>query len=258
MSQTSPDRVRRGFTLVELTVVTLVVMALLLILWPVVCAGRGHAVRRRSCPTNLKLLATAAALYAVDYDEQYPPRGRTCLDPARPDGSEGCPGGALTRVGRRYGYTETWQGGGLVALLPYLKDETALWCASATAEPPLPADPRSYYAGFEWLKSPKRVRFPAQKVLLIEAYANHFEQPRLRFDEPTRIPRRHYIAYVDGHVRLTDLSTGCSGNPHPSCEGWESCLGKGANGNYVCSGYGNGVNVPDFPVRRVLPAEHAE
>ncbi len=249
---------RRGFTLVELTVVTLVVAALLLILWPMVHTRRGPVQRTFGCPTNMKMLATAAAMYVMDYDEQYPPRGRVCLDPSRPDGSKGCPGGALPRGVRRYGYAETWQGGGLVALLPYVKDEAALWCPSATAEPPLPTDPRSYYAGFEWLKSPGRVRYPKQKVLLLEAYANHFEQPRLRFDEPTRLPRRHYIAYVDGHVKLTDLSTGCSGSSHPACKGWESCLGKGANGNYVCSGYGNGVNVPDFPNRKLLPAEHAE
>lgn len=246
---------RRGFTLVELLTVTGVLAILFVLLLPVVQSMRSEGAKGMRCPSNLKQLATAAAMYVSDYDNRYPPAGLTCLDPSQPDGSPGCEAGALVRDrdGRedpaRIGYGETWQGGGFTPLYPYTKNWVILWCPKMGSISPAATDPKSYYSGFEWLKSPERVRYPANKTMLIEAYSFHEAEKEAvrRLDDPPNPRRRHYIAFVDGHVKAMDLSNGCSDNPHPSCVGWESCMGPGGNGNYVCSGFGKGVDAPDFP-----------
>lgn len=247
---------RPGFTWVELLVVLLIGLLLVAILFPLFARPRGP--HGPTCTAHLRQLAVAAAMYAQDYNEQYPQAGLTCLDPSQPDGSRGCRSGAYLyptrasvdpgrREEHRIGYAETWQGGGLVALAPYVKNWEVYWCVRDEGRRPLPTDPRSYYAGFEWLRSPSRVRYPERKVLMLEAYANHGEGSPARFDEATSTPRRHLVAFVDGHVMAMDLATGCSGNPSPACKGWESCMGTGGNRNYVCSGHENGVKAPDFP-----------
>lgn len=239
----------RGFTWVELLVVMAIVAIVAALLFPVFAIRRGH--HGPTCRTHLRQLATAVMMYAQDHNERYPQAGLTCLDPAQPDGSPGCPSGAIhgdaSNGDSRFGYTETWQGGGLAVLYPYVKNWSVYWCVKEEGRRPLPTDPRSYYAGFEWLRSPNRVAYPQAKVLMLEAYSNHDGGPPLRFDEATSVPRQHYVAFVDGHVKLMDLSTGCSGNPLPECKGWESSLGPGGNRHYVSSGFGNGVKVPDFP-----------
>ncbi len=235
---------RRAFTWAELLVVIAILAVLAAILFPV----WARCSLRRTCGEQMQPMIRAAAMYAQDYDRLYPPSGRTCLDPTQPDGSGGCRDGAVRREEKRYGYTEAWQGGWLTALEPYHKNWSLPWCThSEKAMAPRQTDPRSFYSGMEWLRSPERVRFPAQKVLILEAYSNHDRQLPSRFDDPPNPERRHWIGFVDGHAKLVSLSEGCSGSSHPACRGWESCLGPGANGNYVCSGYGRGVNVPDFP-----------
>ncbi len=196
----------------------------------------------------MKQLAVAAEMYAADYDRKYPPPGLRCNDPSEPDGSTGCAAGALTREGMRYGYAETWQGGGLSVLFPYTKNPGLFWCPTQVRNwNAAYTDPRSYYAGFEWLHSPDRPRYPDRKVLLMEAYSYHDGKSPRRFDDLPRARRRVNVAYVDGHVKSTDLSTGCSGSRHPDCAGWESSLGPGGNGHYISSAFGKGINVPDFP-----------
>lgn len=241
----------RGYTLLELLVTVAIISVLAAVLMP---AGFPHhfrpreSTRRSACQSNLKQLAAAAEMYAADYDRRYPPAGLRCNDPAQRDGSAGCPAGALTYDGARYGSTETWQGGGLSVLQPYVRNTDVAWCPGQFPKWNADhTDPRSYYAGFEWLKSPERPRYPARKVLLMEAYSYHDGKYPRRFDALSNAKRRVNIAYVDGHVKYTDLSTGCSGSRHPDCAGWESCLGPGANGHYISSGFGKGIDVPDFP-----------
>lgn len=246
------ERVKpRGFTWVELLVVVAIIAILVALFFPVFARTTCYTTY---CGDHLRELGEAAAMYAADHDSRYPPAGLSCLDPASPNGSPGCLSGALVRESyddeerrqsSRYGYAETWQGGGLVALQPYFKQWDNCWCIFQRQRPPLPTDPRSFYAGFEWLRSPARVRYPGEKVLMLDAYS-HGKTP-VRFDEAAPGSPRHTVLFVDGHAKSMDLSTGCSGSPSPRCKGWESCMGPGGNRNYVCSGHGNGVNVPDFP-----------
>lgn len=255
---------KRGFTLAELLAVLVVLSVLAAMLFPTCCPAR-PAARRSACMSNMKQLASAVAMYTSDYDGAYPQAGLRCPDPTQPDGSPGCPNGALVKNGSgedgqaggsRYGYAETWQGGGLKVLVPYTKTSYILWCPSAWRSKvvPTPSDPKGYYAAFEWLERPDRVCYPEAKALLLEAYAYHeerdhrneVEHPK-RHDEPGNPERRVNVAFVDGHVKSMDLSTGCSGNPDPLCVGWESCMGPGGNGNYLCSGAGEGAKARDFP-----------
>jgi prepilin-type N-terminal cleavage/methylation domain-containing protein/prepilin-type processing-associated H-X9-DG protein len=62
---------RSGFTLIELLVVIAIIAILAAILFPVFARAREKA-RQASCQSNLKQLATAALMYAQDYDERIP------------------------------------------------------------------------------------------------------------------------------------------------------------------------------------------
>ena len=251
----------RGFTLAELLIAVGLLVVLVVILLPVCNCGSRPAARRAACMSNLKQLASAVATYTGDFDGEYPPAGLQCSEPSHPDGSPGCPSGALMQGSNRFGYTETWQGGGLRVLLPYTKTPQVVWCphSSEVEVTPTPTDPKSYYAAFEWLERPARVRYPEAKVLLLEAYAYHEQRdyrhevahPK-RHDESGNPERKVNVAFVDGHVKWIDLRQGCSGSSSQQCAGWESCMGPGGNGNYLCSGRGRGAEVPDFPVRPLV------
>jgi prepilin-type N-terminal cleavage/methylation domain-containing protein len=62
----------RGFTLIEILIVVAVLALLAAILFPIFARARENA-RRASCASNLKQLATAAVMYAQDYDERTVP-----------------------------------------------------------------------------------------------------------------------------------------------------------------------------------------
>ncbi len=65
------SRRSRGFTLIELLVVIAIIAILAAILFPVFAKAREKA-RQTSCLSNIKQLATAALMYAQDYDEVLP------------------------------------------------------------------------------------------------------------------------------------------------------------------------------------------
>ena len=78
------DRRTSGFTLVELLVVIAIIAILAAILFPVFAQAREKA-RQTACLSNMKQIGTALAMYAQDYDEQYP-SGR--YNPAIPVGAD--------------------------------------------------------------------------------------------------------------------------------------------------------------------------
>ncbi len=62
---------RRGFTLIEMLVVIAIIAILAAILFPVFSRARAKA-RQAQCSTNLRQLAMAAEMYAMDYDDMFP------------------------------------------------------------------------------------------------------------------------------------------------------------------------------------------
>jgi prepilin-type N-terminal cleavage/methylation domain-containing protein/prepilin-type processing-associated H-X9-DG protein len=67
-----PDRRSKGFTLIELLVVVAIIAVLVAILLPALSQAR-EAARKVVCGTHLKQIATAALMYAKDYDGFFPP-----------------------------------------------------------------------------------------------------------------------------------------------------------------------------------------
>jgi len=73
MSDTrTPYSARRGFTLVEVTIVVTIIAILAAILFPVFGRAR-EAARRTNCASNLYQIGAALQLYARDYDGRFPP-----------------------------------------------------------------------------------------------------------------------------------------------------------------------------------------
>ena len=62
---------RRGYTLVELLIVIVIVALLAAILFPAFARARENA-RRSSCQSNLKQISLGAMQYIQDYDERFP------------------------------------------------------------------------------------------------------------------------------------------------------------------------------------------
>lgn len=65
-------RLRRAFTLIELTVVIAIIAILAAILFPVFAQAR-EAARKSSCQSNLQQIGLALQLYARDYNGKLPP-----------------------------------------------------------------------------------------------------------------------------------------------------------------------------------------
>ena len=61
----------RGFTLIEMLVVSAIIAVLAAILFPVFASAR-EAGRKTACLSNLRQIGAAVAMYAQDYDHHYP------------------------------------------------------------------------------------------------------------------------------------------------------------------------------------------
>ena len=79
------QKCRRGFTLVELLVVVIIVCILATLFFPMFSShrARGNAYRS-SCQSNLKQMALGVKQYIQDYNHKYPNSG--VLSPSRDDG----------------------------------------------------------------------------------------------------------------------------------------------------------------------------
>ncbi len=112
---------RPAFTLIELLVVIAIIAILAAILFPVFAKAREKA-RTASCQNNLKQIATAAALYATDYEgllsrpaSSVSNIGINCLGEAVPN--------------RGYAEAYYWQ----TLWLPYIKSSQVFFCPSGDA-----------------------------------------------------------------------------------------------------------------------------
>ena len=75
---------RGGFTLVELLVVVAIIAMLVTLLLPTLNRAK-DLTRRAMCLTNLRGLASAANVYAEEFDGKYPPWKQWHVNPARRD-----------------------------------------------------------------------------------------------------------------------------------------------------------------------------
>src|SRR5947199_8068422 len=81
-------RFLKGFTLIELLVVIAIIAILAAILFPVFAQARENA-RKTTCLSNNKQIGLAAAMYAQDYDNMYPPQRADGLVSMAAGGKEG-------------------------------------------------------------------------------------------------------------------------------------------------------------------------
>lgn len=244
-----------GFTLIELLVVIAIIAILAAILFPVFAQAR-EAARKSSCTSNMKQLALGALMYAQDHDETLPQNGITC-NAGQADGSPGCPLGALVHGNLRVGYGDTWQGGGIAAIQPYIKNKGVAWCPNQSKLTGYEGG--SYFANFQdfWVgqgQSLAKMTFPAGHVLLEEGYGFHDTvmegnnliryccQSEASNDKLQR-GVTFIMAFGDGHVKVMKTSQGNGDQTD-----WDSCSGNGGNRNfnYVCSN----PRFSDFPKGR--------
>ncbi|MBC7330119.1 prepilin-type N-terminal cleavage/methylation domain-containing protein [bacterium] len=115
---------KRGFTLIELLVVIAIIAILAAILFPVFSRAREMA-RKSQCMSNMRNLATAALMYAQDWDEHFfLTADAYCGSP-----TPGC--WAVQYLYRHAG------------IYPYIKNEAIMICPSK-GQPPLELQDWSY------------------------------------------------------------------------------------------------------------------
>jgi len=100
----TPERPRRGFTLVELLVVIAIIAILAAIIFPVFARAREKA-RQATCASNLKQIGHAMLMYADDYDDMMPISHQVADETADFAG----PNGVYNWIACVHPYTKSWK-----------------------------------------------------------------------------------------------------------------------------------------------------
>lgn len=137
---------KRGFTLLEVLVLLVVVCILAALLFPVGARGRQNA-RRSSCQSNLKQIGLGFLQYERDYDEKFP---LAYAD----DNASGA-------------YEANFDRGWMQIVQPYIKSTEVFQCPSEPADysPPIRATDYWYSALISQTENINDVVKPAQTVL---------------------------------------------------------------------------------------------
>ncbi len=203
----------RGFTLVELLVIISIIAVLTAILLPVIVKARGTA-RRSVCQSNMRQLALAFTMYAADHEETYPCNGdkylwtgrkwRAVIDPYLQNRMiYWCPGDTASRNSydsTSYAYMQAFYHNAADFALPVPAGK--IGPSHTCNTPPIP-------------QGLAQVKYPAQKIILYEWYANH-DGSLFTMWQPQGL---HGAAFVDGHVQMVrqnDLRNSALGDKDPN------------------------------------------
>ncbi|MBI3911178.1 MAG: type II secretion system protein [Armatimonadetes bacterium] len=199
-------RNRPGFTIIELLVVIAIIAVLASILFPVLARAR-EAAKRTVCISNMQQILKATASYVQDNDERFPP---CCVRSQTPEYGwqvyAPLVGPGLASVA----YVDTWQGGWVPLLMPYINNNAVVWCPNQEKLPFF--EGVSYFTSSQYLGPISRVKFPSSKVLFQEAYSFHDPSFLIRYccrnDRPpgANVDYRWQVdftyGFVDQHVKL--------------------------------------------------------
>ncbi len=211
---------RRGFTLIELLVVIAIIAILAAILFPVFARAREKA-RVASCQSNLKQLATAALMYAQDYDEmtfalslRWPDTNATYSPNQGPIGSD-----PNFNYHPDYGYWYSW----VTMIYPYVKNDQVFRCPSTTwscygvayGTPGYGLSPAGRVDLFNTPKALADFTRPAETFMLADKQAGGGPQ-YLLINQYYACTNRHneggVCAFMDGHVKWLKSNVGPIGH----------------------------------------------
>jgi prepilin-type N-terminal cleavage/methylation domain-containing protein/prepilin-type processing-associated H-X9-DG protein len=196
---------RRGFTLIEILVVLVIILVMAGILFPVLANAKKKA-NQVKCMTQLRQLSMAIQMYAGDHDEVPPLGGYDVVTPEQPG----------TTPQQRVQWHDS------IVQTGYLKSWDVLTCPSATNR-----DYRYSYGTnrfvMGWMKSTNldSIPYPAHTVLVTEKLGLDWVawEPSLRgqYDYWTPLDPRHNdqlnILYCDGHVKKVAVGEMVEGGP---------------------------------------------
>jgi prepilin-type processing-associated H-X9-DG protein/prepilin-type N-terminal cleavage/methylation domain-containing protein len=184
---------RNGFTLVELLIVAVVIVALAAFVWPAITRkGSYRNAHRSSCQSNLKQIGLGFAQYIQDWDDFSPP----------------------ISVGNQ-GWAESLQ--------PYLKSELMFQCPSVNNSTKNFSSDYFLNARSAGLQKSK-INFPEQTIVFGEGSDNsstnsHFSELPFEWKSSENSPAKRHLGganygFVDGHVKWF-MPQKLTGRTHP-------------------------------------------
>ncbi len=256
-TQTSGDRMTRklrAFTLIELLVVIAIIAILAAILFPVFAQAR-EAARKATCQSNLNQCMKGVMMYVQDYDEYWINYDyRWDCTPGGKDNAASMHSGVAGVGAAAHG--ESWHGGWVGAIQPYIKNGQAARCPNITKWSPGPGDHNwcmtTYNMSPQLCHGPSRlagtamaaIDYPASKAAIWPHVNYHGGGSIVDFntrDNGGTGPARweENVAFVDGHIKYMKRSNSkCIGEADPNLRNlhWYSKVPGAANCSWTPGG----------------------